>query len=405
MRASTVAEGRTPMIPFNTQLGLPSRAFWYIALRSLVVAFLVLLLGSVVQLISTLPGATCGGHPCNPASGAHLAAFVYLFAAFLVLRAVLSFKWFTFVLTDRNLTIDSGVLARSSNTVRFDRIQDVNTRRDPLHALLGLKSVDIWTGSPDQFAGNRRRPEGHLVLEAEDADWLRDYLSAPPAAAGAGASGAKAQPAPAAGPRGGNGAVVVAVLIAAGLVVLAAMAAMKKSPPMPATADTGVATAPAPAYVPKRGADGKTHLHLVHTAPGPSPQSAASASAAAPPPVAPVQVPASDYGIACAVHPQQATAAVRSCAELPTAQRCSHEGDFASRPTAEPAVLTVINKSDESVRFYWLNATGNRALYATLPPGGRIDQPSHAGAHWLVSAADGRCLGVFDAANTKVGIF
>jgi hypothetical protein len=174
---------------------------------------------------------------------------------------------------------------------------------------------------------------------------------------------------------------------------------------MPATADTGVATAPAPAYVPKRGADGKTHLHLVHTAPGPSPQSAASASAAAPPPVAPVQVPASDYGIACAVHPQQATAAVRSCAELPTAQRCSHEGDFASRPTAEPAVLTVINKSDESVRFYWLNATGNRALYATLPPGGRIDQPSHAGAHWLVSAADGRCLGVFDAANTKVGIF
>lgn len=394
------------MIPLNAKLGLPSRAFWYIALRSLVVALLVLLLGSVVQLISTLPGATCGGHPCNPASGAHLAAFVYLFAAFLVVRAALNFKWYSFVVTDRNLTIDSGVLARSSNTIRFDRIQDVNTRRDPLHALLGLKSVDIWTASPDQFAGNRRRPEGRLVLEADDADWLRDYLSDPPAAAAAGASAARTQPAPGAATHGGNGAVLAAVVVAAALVALALMAAMKKSPPMPATVDTGVATAPAPAYVPKRGADGKTHLHVVHTAPGQGPQvSAASAPAAAPPPVAPVQVPASDYGIACAVHPQQATGAVRSCAELATAQRCSHEGDFASRPTAEPAVLTVINKSDESVRFYWLNASGNRALYATLPPGGRVDQPSHAGAHWLVSAADGRCLGVFDAATTKVGIF
>jgi membrane protein YdbS with pleckstrin-like domain len=404
MRASTAAGGCTLMIPLNTKLGLPSRAFWYIALRSLVVAFLVLLLGSVMQLITRLPGASCSGHPCNPASGAHLAAFVYLFAAFLVVRAVLNFKWYSFVVTDRNLTIDSGVLARSSNTIRFDRIQDVNTRRDPLHALLGLTSVDIWTASPDQFAGNRRRPEGHLVLEADDADWLRDYLSEPPAAAAAGDSSARTQPAPGAATHGGNGAVLVAVVAAAALVALALMAAMTKSPPMPVT-EPATMTPMAPAYVPKRGADGKTHLHVVHSPGAQLPQAPLAAAQPAADPPAAVQQPVSGYGIACAIQPQQAGGAVRSCADLPTAQRCHHEADYPSKPTAEPATVTVLNKSDQNVRFYWLNPSGTRALYATLPPGGRIDQPSHTGAHWLFATSDGQCLGVLDAATMKVGIF
>jgi len=96
---------------------------------------------------------------------------------------------------------------------------------------------------------------------------------------------------------------------------------------------------------------------------------------------------------------------VRSCADLAIAERCDHETDFASRPTAAPATVTVVNKSDQSVKFYWLNQAGNRALYATLPPGARVDQPSHSGAHWLLANADGQCLGVIDAATMKVGIF
>ncbi len=406
MRASiAVDEGRTPMIPLNTRLGLPSRAFWYIALRSLVVVLLVVVLGSIVQLVTSLPGATCGGHACNPASGAHLAAFIYLFAAFLVVRAVLNFKWYSFVVTDRNLTIDSGVLSRTSNVIRYDRIQDVSTRRDPLHALLGLKSVDIWTASPDQFAGSRRRPEGHLVLDTDDADWLRDYLSQPPAAATA-AAGGGARPTPEAAPHGGNGAVVMAMLIAAALVVLAAIAATKRSPPMPPGSETTSVTPSGPSYVSKRGADGRMHLHPVRSAPAQLPQVAvtpAPASAALPP--APVSPPTADYGIACAIQPQQPTGAVRACATLPIAERCSHEMDFPSHPTAEPATVTVVNESAESVKFYWLNQAGNRALYATLAPGGRLDQPSHLGAHWLFASADGQCLGVLDAATVKVGIF
>ncbi|HWZ61421.1 MAG TPA: PH domain-containing protein [Steroidobacteraceae bacterium] len=394
------------MIPLNTQLGLPSRAFWYVALRSFVAAVVLLLLATVFEVASSAPGAACKGALCGKISGGQIAALLLLYGAFLVARAVLNFKWFTFTVTDRNISITSGVLARNTSTIRFDRIQDVNTRRDPLHALLGLKSIALWTASPDQGMSNgRRRPDGLIVLDAADADWLRDYIS-DPQAAGTAAPGGHGEPA---APHQGNGAVVVGMLIAAGLVVLAVMAAAKKSAP-PAPAAESVSAPTPPSYVAHRGADGKMHLHLVHSAhaqipPAPAAAPAASAAPDAVPLAAPAQPAASDYGIACAIHPQQATGAVRSCAASAAAQRCAHEGDFPSRPTAEPALLTLVNRSDESLKLYWLNYQGTRSLYATLAPGGHVDQQSHAGAHWLVASADGQCLEVLDAATMKVGIF
>ena len=395
------------MIPLNTQLGLPSRAFWYVALRSFVVAVFLLLLAALFELASNAP-SSCRGPLCGVLSAGKIAALLLLYGAFLVARAVLNFKWFTFTVSDRNISITSGVLARNTSTIRFDRIQDVNTRRDPLHALLGLKSIALWTASPDQSMNNgRRRPDGLIVLDAADADWLRDYISDPKGAE-ATASGGGGQ-SHAAVPHQGNGAVVVGMLIAAGLVVLAVMAAAKKSPP-PAPAAESVPAPTPPSYVPRRGADGKTHLHLVHNAhselsQGPAAASAAVAAPAAVPVVVPAQPAASDYGIACAIHPQQATGAVRSCAALAAGQRCAHEVDFPSKPSAEPAVLTLVNRSDESLKFYWLNYQGTRSLYATLAPGGHVDQQSRTGAHWLVASADGQCLGVLDAATMKVGIF
>lgn len=394
------------MIPLNIPLGLPSRAFWYVALRSFVAAVFLLLLATLFEVASSAPGATCSGALCGKISGGQIAALLLLYGAFLIARAVLNFKWFTFTVTDRNISITSGVLARSTSTIRFDRIQDVNTRRDPLHALLGLKSIALWTASPDQGMSNgRRRPDGLIVLEAADADWLRDYISDPQAAAAA-VPGGRGQPAV---PPKGNGAIILGMLLAAGLVVLAVMAAAKKSAPPAPAAESAAAPTP-PAYVPHRGTDGKMHLHVVRNAHAevPRPPAAAPAASVAPeavPVAAPAQPAASDYGIACAIHPQQATGAVRSCAALAAAQRCAHEGDFPSRPTTEPAVLTLVNRSDEGLKLYWLNYQGTRSLYATLAPGGHVDQQSHAGAHWLIASADGQCLGVLDAATMKVGIF
>ena len=94
-----------------------------------------------------------------------------------------------------------------------------------------------------------------------------------------------------------------------------------------------------------------------------------------------------------------------TCAELPEARRCEHESAYPSQPTQQSAVLTVANRSHETVKFFWLDRFAGRALYASLPPGGHVDQQTHVGAHWLVATDDGRCVGIFNAATRAIGIY
>jgi hypothetical protein len=94
-----------------------------------------------------------------------------------------------------------------------------------------------------------------------------------------------------------------------------------------------------------------------------------------------------------------------ACAELGEARRCQQESAYPSQPTQAPAVFTLANRSREAVKFFWLDRSGARSLYASLPPGGHVDQPTHLGAHWLVSTEDGHCVGIFNAATMAVGIY
>jgi hypothetical protein len=112
-----------------------------------------------------------------------------------------------------------------------------------------------------------------------------------------------------------------------------------------------------------------------------------------------------DYAIACAIHDSGSIDGVIPCAKFGEAKRCLRESDFASKPAPPPAMLTVVNRSNEDVKFYWLNPTGARAFYASLPPSGHVTQQSHVGAHWLVSTRDDRCIAIFDAATMTIGIY
>src|SRR5271163_2717572 len=112
-----------PMIPLNSRQGLPPSAFWYVTLRSLAAAILLILIGSLLHLALNSPNLACRGLLCG--HGSPTSALIYLFGIFLLVNAVLRYKWFSFVLTDKNISIDSGVLFRRSTTIRFDRIQDV----------------------------------------------------------------------------------------------------------------------------------------------------------------------------------------------------------------------------------------------------------------------------------------
>jgi uncharacterized protein len=383
-------EADSSMIPLNTRQGLPPKAFWYVALRSLGAAIGLVLIGRVLQMA---PAGSCRGLLCGTASNGHVSIVIYLFAAFLVVNALLRFKWFWFVLTDKNISINSGIFVRRSCTIRFDRIQDINTFRGPLHLLLGLESVAIWTASVDQRAGKVNRPDGLIVLETDTADWLREYLSDPPAAAAGDSAPSRNRPsaAPPSAPRQGS-AGLVAVLIVAALVVAGLVGFWRLRTPSPVVAASPPA-ATGPAAPPAATAPARL--------PTPSPARVQPMRAAQP--AANAQAAASQYGLSCAI--RKSLEGVKLCGDLKQAGRCEHESDFASRPMPEPAVLTVVNRSEETVKFYWLDPHGARALYATLGPGGHVDQPSHIGAHWLVSTQDDRCIGIFSADTMAVGIF
>ena len=56
-------------------------------------------------------------------------------------------------------------------------------------------------------------------------------------------------------------------------------------------------------------------------------------------------------------------------------------------------------------KLYWLDPQGARALYSTIPPGGKVSQESHIGASWVITSRDGHCIGVFNAAPVSIAIF
>jgi membrane protein YdbS with pleckstrin-like domain len=360
------------MIPLNSWQRLPPKAIWYGLLSSLVFALLLLAVGAIFQ--------TAGRS--GFASG-----FLYLYAIFLLGRSVVYYQTYAFLLTDRTLTTVAGYYFKRSCTFRFDRIQDIDTFRGPLHTLLGLKAVTIWTGSPDQFGGKRRSPDGRIVLDAATADWLRDYLANPPAVASPSSGDPHPQGLPQTPPRA-NVAWVLALFAIAALAIPVLLAWNHITITRPGASNTPQTAAAPVASASAVIASQPAKPHAVRRAP------AAQV----------VQVP-EDYAVACAIHDSGSIDGVIPCAKFGEAKRCLRETDFASKPMPPPAMLTVVNRSSEDVKFYWLDPSGARKLYSSLPPSGHVTQQSHVGAHWLVSTRDDRCIAIFDAATMTIGIY
>ena len=62
------------MIPLNSRQGLPPNAFWYVALRSVAAAILLVLIGSLFQLASNSSNVACRGLLCGHMSGGRTSA-------------------------------------------------------------------------------------------------------------------------------------------------------------------------------------------------------------------------------------------------------------------------------------------------------------------------------------------
>jgi hypothetical protein len=111
---------------------------------------------------------------------------------------------------------------------------------------------------------------------------------------------------------------------------------------------------------------------------------------------------ASGYSVVCALVDQPH---LRSCADLPEAQACMREPEFASRPSKEPTGMVFANRSNSTVRIYWLDFQGNRRLYRSLPPRDKTSQNTFIGHNWLVANLQDACIGIFKAAPESLAFF
>jgi hypothetical protein len=111
---------------------------------------------------------------------------------------------------------------------------------------------------------------------------------------------------------------------------------------------------------------------------------------------------AAGYTIACALTDQPG---LQSCADLPQAQACAQEPDFASRASKEATGMLFVNRSAAAVRIYWMDFQGYRQLYRTLAPGARFSQSTFIGHYWLVTNAAQQCIGIFKAAPESLAFF
>ncbi len=144
------------MMNLNTQIKLPPRIRWYwltIIILILLPFLLFFLFAFFVLAILALP------------------VFLYL---------LLFYKYFTFVINENKITINSGIIIKNSQSIPFNRVQNIRNVRGILSRIFGLSKVSIWTSSPEQIkaygGSTTHKPDGILYLITEDANWLKDFI-------------------------------------------------------------------------------------------------------------------------------------------------------------------------------------------------------------------------------------
>lgn len=76
---------------------------------------------------------------------------------------------------------------------------------------------------------------------------------------------------------------------------------------------------------------------------------------------------------------------------------CAGEAAIATGPTGAATTIEFVNADAAPVQFFWLDGSGTRRLYGTLPSGARTTQGTYALHPWLVALSTGQCLAIFIA--------
>lgn len=159
----------------NTVQSLDKNALWYFTVTFGTRALLVLGGFGLFDIISEDIPFITQGDALHSIGGVIVGGALFTGVVFLVsyVWSVLYRNAYTFTVTDRGIEQEWGVINKSSVTIGYDRIQNVNVQRNIFARLLGLSTIEIHT------AGNnsQERSEGKIPgLDKERAEHIRGIL-------------------------------------------------------------------------------------------------------------------------------------------------------------------------------------------------------------------------------------
>ncbi len=150
------------MIPLNKKIKLPWASRFYGLAWLFIILLAITLLGSVAD------------------NGMATFVSVGWIMVLVALWLLLDYACISYVVSEKMLTINSGILIKSSKSIPYASVQNVNNTSGPIAMIFGVGRINIWTSSQEQIqisrGNSRNKPSGSLLLAKTDAEWLKDYI-------------------------------------------------------------------------------------------------------------------------------------------------------------------------------------------------------------------------------------
>lgn len=161
------------MIELNKRNHLPASLGWY--WLALVLLYFILPLVPIFFAVSLL-----GEYAAIPAQFAGMVwgalGFYFLLVVIAYLMILLRLSFTSFVVTDNEITIESGIITQRHKSISFDQVQDTDITIDIFKLFFRLGDMNIWTASQSQAGDGLPKPSATLALDSKDAEWLKDFI-------------------------------------------------------------------------------------------------------------------------------------------------------------------------------------------------------------------------------------
>lgn len=101
-----------------------------------------------------------------------LIIFIYLVISILVTN---------FSFNEKEFNMKYGILFRSSKTIKYNKLQNLELTAGPLMRILGLYKINFWTASIDQLTihggSSRTKPDTIVYIRKNNALWLENFIN------------------------------------------------------------------------------------------------------------------------------------------------------------------------------------------------------------------------------------